>query len=74
MLFTNVNGGSSVPARFDCKYDETAVYPAAPGNSPGYTITVNTNGAEGMVSPVTAFRSFLNWGDAVQFRGLHSVI
>lgn len=58
------NGGSSVPAGLNCKYDETAVYPAAPGNSPGYTITVNTNGAEGMVSPVTAFRSFLNWGDA----------
>ena len=58
------NGGSGVPAALNCKYGETAVYPAAPGNAPVYTITVNTNGAEGMANPVTAVRSFLNWGDA----------
>lgn len=64
------NGGSGVPAAMNCKYGETAVYPAAPGIAPVYTITVNTNGAEGMANPVTAVRSFLNWGDAGAAPGL----
>lgn len=58
------NGGSGVPSAVTCKYGETAVYPAAPGTAPLYTITVNANGAGGVASTVTAVRSFVNWGDA----------
>ena len=58
------NGGSGVPAAMNCKYGESAIYPAAPETAPIYTITVNTNGAEGMAATVAAVRKFVNWGDA----------
>lgn len=57
------NGGGSVPGAMDCVYGKDAVYPAAPGVAPFYTLTINPNGAEGMAAPVTAVRSFVNWGD-----------
>ncbi|MBU5429183.1 leucine-rich repeat protein [Kineothrix sp. MSJ-39] len=57
------NGGGGAPGAIDCVYGKDALYPAAPGISPFYTLTVNPNGAEGMAAPVTAVRSFVNWGD-----------
>lgn len=59
----DANGGSGAPSAQVCTYGQTYTYQNAPSGKPSYTISFQTNGGSGSYSPLTVYRSFVNWGD-----------